>query len=115
LVDLGLLVGTDFNEGVKGIGPKKALALVRKHGDLEAIVSAEGLELGDFQEVRKIFLEPLVTEEYRMEWREPDVQGVKSFLCREFDFSEERVSGALEKMREAASERKQRSLDQFFG
>src|SRR5213594_1465217 len=37
LVDLAILIGTDFNFGIKGIGPKKALALVRKHGTLETI------------------------------------------------------------------------------
>jgi flap endonuclease-1 len=35
LVDLGILVGTDFNPGIKGIGPKKALALLRRHGSIE--------------------------------------------------------------------------------
>ena len=37
LVDLALLVGTDFNEGVKGIGPKKALKLVQRHGRIESL------------------------------------------------------------------------------
>src|SRR3989440_12078856 len=31
LVDLAILVGTDFNQGVKGIGPKTALKLVREY------------------------------------------------------------------------------------
>src|SRR5437899_11613296 len=33
-VDMGLLIGTDFNEGVKGIGPKKAIAVIKTHGYL---------------------------------------------------------------------------------
>ncbi|MCD6240643.1 flap endonuclease-1, partial [Candidatus Bathyarchaeota archaeon] len=32
LVDLAILIGTDFNEGIKGIGPKKALKLIKTYG-----------------------------------------------------------------------------------
>ncbi len=32
LIDMGILIGTDFNPGVKGIGPKTALKLIKKHG-----------------------------------------------------------------------------------
>src|SRR5215467_8890912 len=35
LIDLAILVGTDFNDGVKGIGPKKALKLVCDLGTIE--------------------------------------------------------------------------------
>src|SRR5215475_10958711 len=35
LVDLAILVGTDFTSGVHGIGPKKALRLVQQHGRIE--------------------------------------------------------------------------------
>src|SRR5689334_20805660 len=39
LIDLAMLVGTDFNEGVKGIGPKKALKLVKDFGSIENMPS----------------------------------------------------------------------------
>src|SRR5206468_10263933 len=42
LVDLAILIGTDFNGGIKGIGPKKALALIRKHANLESILQETG-------------------------------------------------------------------------
>src|SRR2546429_7794984 len=35
LIDLAILIGTDFNEGIKGIGPKKALKLVSEFGSIE--------------------------------------------------------------------------------
>ena len=47
LVDLAILVGTDFNEGVKGIGPKKALTLVQKHGRIEHMPGTIRDALGD--------------------------------------------------------------------
>lgn len=114
LVDLGILIGTDFNEGVRGIGPKRALALVRRHGSLEAVLAAEALELEGWEEVRQIFLDPNVTEDYTVEWRGMDEAAVKDFLCREFDFSPDRVEASLARMRAAEAERRQRSLDQFF-
>ena len=110
LVDVGILVGTDFNEGVKGIGPKRALELVRKHGSLEGIpdVRVEG-----FREIRRIFLEPEVTDGYRLEWGQPDVEGIKEFLCGEHDFSEDRVQSGIQKLLRGR-EGRQSSLERWF-
>src|SRR5687767_14068016 len=47
LVDLAILVGTDFNAGIKGIGPKKALALVQRHGQIENMPGDIRERLGD--------------------------------------------------------------------
>src|SRR5687768_10894997 len=58
LVDLAMLVGTDFNEGIKGIGPKKALALVQRHGRIEQMSAEIRDALGDpetIDAVRRIF------------------------------------------------------------
>jgi hypothetical protein len=63
LVDLALLVGTDFNDGVRGIGPKKALKLVQQHGRIEAMPTEIREALGDVDEVRRIYLQPAVTDE----------------------------------------------------
>jgi len=57
----GPLIGTDFNEGVRGIGPKKALALIKKHGSLQGALSELGVDIESKDEVRKIFLFPNVT------------------------------------------------------
>ncbi|MCQ8898604.1 MAG: flap endonuclease-1, partial [Hadesarchaea archaeon] len=110
LVDVGILVGTDFNEGVKGIGPKRALELVRKYGSLEGIpdVRVEGLG-----EIRRIFLEPEVTDDYRLEWGQPDVEGIKEFLCGEHDFSEDRVQSGIQKLLRGR-EGRQSSLERWF-
>ncbi|MCK4444840.1 MAG: flap endonuclease-1 [Thermoplasmata archaeon] len=113
LIDLAILVGTDYNPGIKGIGPKKALALIRKNGDLERVMESERLEIEYVEEIRQIFLSPEVTEDYNLEWKDPDEEGVLDFLCGGFDFSEERVKGALEKMTEAKGARQQQSLDSW--
>jgi len=43
LVDAAMLCGTDFNEGVRGIGPKTAVKAVREHGDLWGVLDARGV------------------------------------------------------------------------
>lgn len=95
LIDLALLVGTDFNDGVHGIGPKKALALVQKHGSIEAMPPEIRDAVGDVAAIRQIYLEPDVTGEYTIECREPDLDGIVRFMCEERQFSRERVMDAL--------------------
>jgi flap endonuclease-1 len=111
LVDLGILVGTDFNEGIKGVGPKKALALIKKHGSAENVLREMGLEIEHLDEVRRIFLEPQDGETGDLSGREPDVDEVVAMLCGEFDFSEDRVRRALDKVTAASAARNQQSLD----
>jgi len=114
LVDMGLLMGTDFNEGVKGIGPKKALALIKKHGSLEGALLELGADIESKDEVRKIFLYPNVLDHVELVFRDSDPDGVRRMLCDEFDFSPDRINAALEKFGVARSEQKQRSLDSWF-
>ena len=119
LIDIAILVGTDYNpKGVKGIGPKRAYELIRKHGSLErALPHLKEAEFPvDPAEIKRIFLEPEVTDEYELKWSEPDVEGVVAFLCEEHDFSKERVEKALNRVREALKRAKKKavSLMEFF-
>ena len=119
LIDVAMLVGTDFNpDGVKGIGPKTALKLIKKHGSIEEAMPT--LKDAEFPvepyRIREIFLNPKVTDNYKLEWKEPDVEGVVDFLCRERDFSEDRVRKALKKMTEGIKEAKSKTtLGSWFG
>jgi len=119
IIDIGMLIGTDFNpEGIKGLGPKTALKLIREHGSLEkALPHIKNAEFPvELQRIREIFLHPKVKDNYKIEWREPDVEGVINFICRERDFSEDRVRKALEKMRRGAEELKGKTtLEKWFG
>jgi len=100
LVDVALLVGTDFNEGVKGIGPKKALKLVQDYGRIEQMPSDIQKSVGDpamLDKARRIYLEPDVTDDFDIRGSEPDHDGIVQFLCDEREFSRERVSAALDR------------------
>jgi len=97
LIDLAILVGTDFNDGVKGIGPKKALKLVSDFGSIENMPAEIQEAVGPVAEIRHLFLAPDVTDDYVIEFRKPDLDGVIRFLCDEREFSRERVTAALDR------------------
>lgn len=115
LIDIGMLVGTDFNEGVKGYGPKKALKLIKEHHTLEDACAAKGIPLPPYaDEIRKFFLDPPVTAAKHPDWKAPDEAAVMQIYVETHQFSRQRVEGALAKVRGVASARKQRNLDGFF-
>ncbi len=116
LVDIGVLIGTDYNEGIKGIGPKKALELIKKHGSIDKISETEvGKKFEvDPMEVREIFIKPNVTDTYGLKWAEPNPYDIKSFLCDEHDFSRDRVTRGIEKLTRGEDERGQSRLEKWL-
>jgi flap endonuclease-1 len=119
LIDIAILVGTDFNpDGVKGVGPKTALKLIKQHGSIEETIPK--LKNAEFpvepKRIREIFINPKITDNYKLDWKEPDVDGVVRFLCGERDFSEERVCKALDRMVDGIKETKSKvTLETWFG
>lgn len=113
LVDIAILIGTDYNEGIKGIGPKKALKLIRKHGLIEGVLDELSADVRNLAEIRRLFINPDVTADYELKWKKPDTSAIAKFLCAEHDFSEARVSKAVERLVEASDEGQQ-TLDKWF-
>jgi flap endonuclease-1 len=114
LVWIALLCGTDFNEGVRGIGPKKGLKLVREHDSFDAILRAIGAEM-DWKPVYAEFMKPRVerVKEKDVAFNEPDKEGVARFL-KEREFSRERVEAALKRAFREPFGTKQEGLQQWF-
>lgn len=107
LIDVAILIGTDFNEGIRGIGPKKAVRLIKEHGSLQELP----LELREhlpknYKEIRDIYLNPMVTEDYEVKWSPPDEEGLRNFLCYERDFSPMRVQIFISRMKRALGRRR---------
>lgn len=112
LIDVAILVGTDFNPGIKGVGPKTALKLIKEHGSLENVPDDTFPKLPEnFEEIRRLFLEPDVTDDYRTEWGALSEDELYSFLCDERSFSRERVNVVVERMKKFYS---RRSLDSWI-
>jgi flap endonuclease-1 len=97
LVWIALLCGTDFNEGVHGIGPKKGLKLVKENDSFDSILKSIGEEM-DWKPVFNEFVKPRVAKvkDSELRFAEPDRDGVITFLL-ERDFSRERVEAALKR------------------
>jgi flap endonuclease-1 len=119
LIDVAILIGTDFNpDGIKGLGPKTALKLINEHGTLEkALPFVKNASFPcEPTQIKEIFLHPQVTNNYTLNWKEPNVDGVIDFLCNQKEFSEERVKKSLDKMMEGSKKQKGKtSLEKWFG
>lgn len=112
LVDVAILVGTDYNEGVKGVGPTKALKYIKSYGDVFRALKALKANVENVEEIRKFFLNPPVTDDYKIKFDEPDLDGIVDFLCEEHDFSKDRVEKAVEKLKAVKSS--QFTLERWF-
>lgn len=115
LVDVGILIGTDFNPGgFLGIGPKTALKLIKENGTLEKIGKIKD-DLNDvpYQQIREIFLNPENIPLNNIEFNNPNYNEIIGFLCDTMDFSKERVESSLERVKKSQEKRSQ-SLEQWF-
>jgi len=115
LVDVGILIGTDFNPaGFERIGPKTALKAIKEHGKLENIPQIqEKLDEIDYKQIRQIFLEPKVADVKEITFGQIDFKGLTSYLCAERNFSLDRIETSLNRLKKAF-EKKSHTLEQWF-
>ncbi|KAL1919325.1 uncharacterized protein VTP21DRAFT_2018 [Calcarisporiella thermophila] len=122
-VDLCIILGCDYVDPIKGVGPKTALELIREHGCIEgALEHIRGKpkytipEDWPYEDARKLFLEPEVLDaaDVELKWVAPDEEGIVAFLVQEKGFKEERVRKNVEKLRKYLKDAPQGRLDTFF-
>ena len=114
-----MLIGTDYNiGGVKGIGPKNALKLVKQHKkDFDSLFSSVKFEEScgvAWKDVYDTIKNIPVTDDYNMEFKAIDEKKVMDILVERFDFSEERVAAQLEKLSKSTKSRQQKGLGEWF-
>lgn len=109
LIKVSILIGTDYNRGIKGFGAKTALKIV-KSGNFEENVS----EIKHWKKIENIFLNPPIVKDFNLIWREPEKDEICHILCTEHEFSKKKVENALRKIKEARGARFQGGLDEFF-
>ncbi len=125
LIWLGMLVGTDFNDGIERVGPKTALKIVREEKSLDGIVSYVREKYGaefdsDPAEVEKTFAEPDVTEISAGEFgrlvgqAEMQKDGLINFMCTEHGFSEDKITKYAEKLSEARDMKRQEGIGKWL-
>jgi flap endonuclease-1 len=94
LVELALLIGTDYNPGgVQGIGPKTALKVIK-----EGKFSDYSDKIPNVDRLKQLFLKPTIVTDYSLEWKAPNPKKIKEILVERHEFSEERVDIALKRL-----------------
>jgi flap endonuclease-1 len=103
LVDIAILCGTDFNEGVSGIGPKTALKGVTEHGDIWGVLEERGASIGkDVDVIRELFLNPTVSDDYEFDAEmDPDLDAAREYVVGEWNVHAEEVERGFERIEES--------------
>lgn len=119
LIALAMLIGTDYNiNGIKGIGPRTALKMVKKYEtNFTALFNeAKWNEFFDFewQEVFELIRNMPVNENYNLKWKTADEDKILKLLVDEHDFSEERVKAQIEVFIKEKNKKNQKGLGEFL-
>ena len=112
LVDVSILMGTDFNSGIDGIGPKRGVKLVQECGNAEKALEKLDKKIDNLDEIRELFLNPSV-DDFDPVWGIPDSQGLENFLCNDYRFNRERVMKAIDIYANSKSKARQYTLGDF--
>nr|WQF02802.1 MAG: putative endonuclease [Apis mellifra filamentous-like virus] len=123
-IDLCILLGCDYCDTLKGVGPKRAFAMIKVFGSIEGVLKSGKLatdavpDRWNYEEARRLFAQPHVDESIDasyLRYNDPLESELLDFLCKERQFSEERVRAGIEKLRQARSSSSvQTRLDSFF-
>jgi flap endonuclease-1 len=100
-VDVAILCGTDFNEGVSGIGPKTAVSLLTEHGDLFAALAAEGVEIEHADRIQQLFVDPAVVDVEPETTIDPDVAAGREYVVDQWGVDPDEVERGFERIKDA--------------
>ncbi len=125
LVWIGLMLGTDFNDGINGIGPVGALKIARSAkslSDIEAVVRTKyksEFEI-DPGEITEMFERPEVDEIRKEDVNsglelKPDMRGIIEFMCSRRGFSEGRIVKYAQRLVSLRGEARQRGMGAWIG
>jgi len=122
-IDFCILLGCDYCDSIRGIGPVRAYEMIKKHESIEGVV--ENLdqkkypipENFDYKVVRQLFIKPdvLPASSIELKWTDPDAEGLIQYLVKEKGFSEERVLTAIDSLKHSKSAVVQERLTKYFG
>ncbi|MBI4440838.1 flap structure-specific endonuclease [Candidatus Woesearchaeota archaeon] len=92
-----MLVGTDFNPGVEGLGQKNALKVVQKYRTFTRIFEKVKWQYGYLPKAVYEHIKTMpITNKYQLRWTPVDKDTVMNLLVKEHDFNRKRVADTLE-------------------
>ena len=117
-----ILLGCDYCETIRGIGPKRAIDLIKEHKTIEKVIEKidkDKYPIPDnwlFKEARELFVNPNVTdpELIDLKWNEPNEEGIIQYMCTEKGFGEDRIRNGIKKIMQSRKGGTQVRLDSFF-
>ncbi|HLP79921.1 MAG TPA: flap endonuclease-1 [Acidobacteriota bacterium] len=119
LIVLSILVGTDFNVGgIKGIGPKTALKMVKSTTDYDVMFAQAGWEkffTHSWHDVYDLFENMPAVTDYKLEWKPVNEAAIIDLLVGKFEFNADRVKSTLADVKKKTSTSAQKGLNAFFG
>ncbi|KAJ1661572.1 Elongation of fatty acids protein 2 [Coemansia sp. RSA 1813] len=120
LIDLGIVLGCDYCDSIRGVGPKSGFDLIKEHKNIEAATQVEKVSKGvpeewPFDQARELFKSAEVSDcSADFAWEKPDTEGLVQFLVNEMEFNEQRVRSVAAKLEKAAGKGQQVRIDSFF-
>jgi len=121
-VDMCILLGCDYCDSIKGIGPKKAFELITQHKSIEKILKnldTEKYKVPEnwpFAQARELFFKPEVmdSKDVEIKWKDPNLEGLIEFLVKDKGFAEDRVKSGHDKIMKTRKKGTQGRIDCFF-
>jgi len=121
-IDICILLGCDYCDSIKGVGPKRAIELLRTYKSIDTILEKIDTkkyvppENWPYEEARRLFVEPEVADanEIELKWNEPNEDELVKFMCEEKGFNEDRIRNGAKKLAKARKQTTQGRLDSFF-
>ena len=117
LICLAILVGTDYNPGgIKGLGQKRALEIVRRYKypfEIFRYVKSKYEFIFDWQEIFRLFHEYETSVNVIISFPKINIEKTKEILLSK-NFSQERIKNVVEKLEKIKKEVSQKSLEDFF-
>ncbi|MEF8882488.1 MAG: flap endonuclease-1 [Halapricum sp.] len=111
LIDVAILCGTDFNEGVSGYGPKTSVKAVKEHDDIWGVMESEGVHVENADRIRELFRDPPVTDTPELDLDiSPDVNAAREFVTQTWEVDPEEVARGFERIEDSQV---QTGLDQW--
>lgn len=105
LVDLAIMIGTDFHPGIKGIGPKTGLKLIKEYLTIEAICAAKDKEIPErLDEIRQIFLNHPTNDEFDLQLKPINMEKLRAWL-EDRDMSQARIERNFKRLEKAGNVR----------